>query len=144
MDQLADGDEVEICQDFDLPRTLVVSNNWTLTLRSDTNGPWTVSHSANNRWAPLARVKNATLRLENIVFDGRRNDGDAKSLLATMLEIQAGGNVTLGNGAVLQNGMMGEKHPAACVFGSGSRLALDPGIEVTHIGTCTDNILARA
>ena len=144
MDQLADGDEVEICQDFDLPRTLVVSNNWTLTLRSDTNGPWTVSHSANSRWAPLARVKNATLRLENIVFDGRRNDGDAKSLLATMLEIQAGGNVTLGNGAVLQNGMQGEKHPAACVSGSGSRLAMEPGSVVRNFSTTNANSFATA
>ena len=144
MDQLADGDEVEICQDFDLPRTLVVSNNWTLTLRSDTNGPWTVSHSANSRWAPLARVKNATLRLENIVFDGRRNDGDAKSLLATMLEIQAGGNVTLGNGAVLQNGMLGEKHPAAHVFGSGSRLAMEPGSVVRNFSTPYANSFATA
>ena len=144
MDQLADGDEVEICQDFDLPRTLVVSNNWTLTLRSDTNGPWTVSNSANSRWAPLARVKNATLRLENIVFDGRRNDGDAKSLLATMLEIQAGGNVTLGNGAVLQNGMLGEKHPAACVFGSGSRLAMEPGSVVRNFSTTNANSFATA
>ena len=144
MDQLADGDEVEICQDFDLPRTLVVSNNWTLTLRSDTNGPWTVSNSANSRWAPLARVKNATLRLENIVFDGRRNDGDAKRLLATMLEIQAGGNVTLGNGAVLQNGMLGEKHPAACVFGSGSRLAMEPGSVVRNFSTTNANSFATA
>ena len=144
MDQLADGDEVEICQDFDLPRSLVVSNNWTLTLRSDTNGPWTVSHSANSRWAPLARVKNATLRLENIVFDGRRNDGDAKSLLATMLEIQAGGNVTLGNGAVLQNGMLGEKHPAACVSGSGSRLAMEPGSVVRNFSTTNANSFATA
>lgn len=144
MDQLADGDEVEICQDFDLPRTLVVSNNWTLTLRSDTNGPWTVSNSANSRWAPLARVKNATLRLENIVFDGRRNDGDAKSLLATMLEIQAGGNVTLGNGAVLQNGMLGEKHPAAHVFGSGSRLAMEPGSVVRNFSTPNANSFATA
>ena len=144
MDQLADGDEVEICQDFDLPRTLVVSNNWTLTLRSDTNGPWTVSNSANSRWAPLARVKNATLRLENIVFDGRRNDGDAKSLLATMLEIQAGGNVTLGNGAVLQNGMLGEKHPAAHVFGSGSRLAMEPGSVVRNFSTTNANSFATA
>ena len=144
MDQLADGDEVEICQDFDLPRTLVVSNNWTLTLRSDTNGPWTVSNSANSRWAPLARVKNATLRLENIVFDGRRNDGDAKRLLATMLEIQAGGNVTLGNGAVLQNGMQGEKHPAACVSGSGSRLAMEPGSVVRNFSTPYANSFATA
>ena len=144
MDQLADGDEVEICQDFDLPRSLVVSNNWTLTLRSDTNGPWTVSHSANSRWAPLARVKNATLRLENIVFDGRWNDADAKPLLATMLEIQAGGNVTLGNGAVLQNGMLGEKHPAACVFGSGSRLAMEPGSVVRNFSTTTANSFATA
>ena len=144
MDQLADGDEVEICQDFDLPRTLVVSNNWTLTLRSDTNGPWTVSNSANSRWAPLARVKNATLRLENIVFDGRRNDGDAKRLLATMLEIQAGGNVTLGNGAVLQNGMLGEKHPAAHVFGSGSRLAMEPGSVVRNFSTTNANSFATA
>ena len=144
MDQLADGDEVEICQDFDLPRSLVVSNNWTLTLRSDTNGPWTVSHSANSRWAPLARVKNATLRLENIVFDGRWNDADAKPLLATMLEIQAGGNVTLGNGAVLQNGMQGEKHPAACVFGSGSRLAMEPGSVVRNFSTTNANSFATA
>ena len=144
MDQLADGDEVEICQDFDLPRSLVVSNNWTLTLRSDTNGPWTVSHSANSRWAPLARVKNATLRLENIVFDGRWNDADAKPLLATMLEIQAGGNVTLGNGAVLQNGMLGEKHPAACVFGSGSRLAMEPGSVVRNFSTTNANSFATA
>ena len=144
MDQLADGDEVEICQDFDLPRSLVVSNNWTLTLRSDTNGPWTVSHSANSRWAPLARVKNATLRLENIVFDGRWNDADAKPLLATMLEIQAGGNVTLGNGAVLQNGMLGEKHPAAHVFGSGSRLAMEPGSVVRNFSTTNANSFATA
>ena len=144
MDQLADGDEVEICQDFDLPRTLVVSNNWTLTLRSDTNGPWTVSHSANSRWTPLARVKNATLRLENIVFDGRWNDADAKPLLATMLEIQAGGNVTLGNGAVLQNGMQGEKHPAACVSGSGSRLAMEPGSVVRNFSTTNANSFATA
>ena len=144
MDQLADGDEVEICQDFDLPRSLVVSNNWTLTLRSDTNGPWTVSHSANSRWAPLARVKNATLRLENIVFDGRWNDADAKPLLATMLEIQAGGNVTLGNGAVLQNGMQGEKHPAACVSGSGSRLAMEPGSVVRNFSTTNANSFATA
>ena len=144
MDQLADGDEVEICQDFDLPRSLVVSNNWTLTLRSDTNGPWTVSHSANSRWAPLARVKNATLRLENIVFDGRWNDADAKPLLATMLEIQAGGNVTLGNGAVLQNGMQGEKHPAACVSGSGSRLAMEPGSVVRNFSTPNANSFATA
>ena len=143
MDQLADGDEVEICQDFDLPRTLVVSNNWTLTLRSDTNGPWTVTR-ANSRWAPLARVMNATLRLENIVFDGRRNDGDAKRLLATMLEIQAGGNVTLGNGAVLQNGMQGEKHPAACVSGSGSRLAMEPGSVVRNFSTTNANSFATA
>ena len=144
MDQLADGDEVEICQDFDLPRTLVVSNNWTLTLRSDTNGPWTVSHSANSRWTPLARVKNATLRLENIVFDGRWNDADAKPLLATMLEIQAGGNVTLGNGAVLQNGMLGEKHPAACVSGSGSRLAMEPGSVVRNFSTTNATSFATA
>ena len=144
MDQLADGDEVEICQDFDLPRTLVVSNNWTLTLRSDTNGPWTVTHSANSRWTPLARVKNATLRLENIVFDGRWNDADAKPLLATMLEIQAGGNVTLGNGAVLQNGMQGEKHPAACVSGSGSRLAMEPGSVVRNFSTPNANSFATA
>ena len=144
MDQLADGDEVEICQDFDLPRTLVVSNNWTLTLRSDTNGPWTVSHSANSRWTPLACVTNATLRLENIVFDGRRNDADAKPLLATMLEIQAGGNVTLGNGAVLQNGMLGEKHPAAVVFGSGSRLAMKPGSVVRNFSTTNANSFATA
>ena len=144
MDQLADGDEVEICQDFDLPRSLVVSNNWTLTLRSDTNGPWTVSHSANSRWTPLARVTNATLRLENIVFDGRWNDADAKPLLATMLEIQAGGNVTLGNGAVLQNGMLGEKHPAACVSGSGSRLAMEPGSVVRNFSTTNANSFATA
>lgn len=144
MDQLADGDEVEICQDFDLPRTLVVSNNWTLTLRSDTNGPWTVSNSANSRWAPLARVKNATLRLENIVFDGRWNDADAKPLLATMLEIQAGGNVTLGNGAVLQNGMLGEEHPAAFVFGSGSRLAMEPGSVVRNFSTTNATSFATA
>lgn len=144
MDQLADGDEVEICQDFDLPRTLVVSNNWTITLRSDTNGPWTVSNSEFSRWTPLARVKNATLRLENIVFDGRWNDADAKHLLTTMLEIQAGGNVTLGNGAVLQNGMLGEKHPAACVSGSGSRLAMEPGSVVRNFSTTNATSFATA
>lgn len=89
-------------------------------------------------------MKNATLRLENIVFDGRWNDADAKHLLTTMLEIQAGGNVTLGNGAVLQNGMQGEKHPAACVSGSGSRLAMEPGSVVRNFSTTNANSFATA
>lgn len=144
MDQLADGEEVEICHDFDLPRPLVVSNNWTLTLRSDTNGPWTVSRPANSQWTPLARVTNATLRLENIVFDGRRDDADAKPLLVPMLKIQAGGNVTLGNGAVLQNGMQGEQCPAAFVFGSGSRLAMEPGSVVRNFSTTNADSYATA
>lgn len=135
MDQLADGDVVEICRDFDLSRALVVSNRWTLTLRSDANGPWTVSYPVSWQWTPLARVTNATLRLENIVFDGRKDDAGAKPRQVPMFQIQAGGDVTLGAGAVLQNGMRGEQCPAASVFGSGARLTMEPGSVVRNFST---------
>lgn len=133
LDQLTDGDDVEICRDLELPRTLAVSNGWTLTVRSDANGPWTLARPLSGLSSPFAIVSNGTLRLARVVVDGQGLGRTPQQ--ATLLRVLAGGDATLADGAVLQNGMRGEQCPAVYVAGSGARFTMEPGSVVRNFST---------
>lgn len=136
VDLMRDGDVVELCGNFSLAPTasLVVPEGVNITLRSGDGGPYTFKRpggyvknwEGKDEWKSykLMEVSNATVRVENLFLDG---GGWGPELLL----VRAGGSLTLGAGAVVQN--VGSR--AFNIQGRGANAVMESGSVISNCHT---------
>lgn len=128
----ANGDTVQIVTNMVMQNYSVNGSNYNgltnVTLVGRSDFPVTLTRMPSTR---MLSVSHATVRLENLTFDGEGKFSSWEPLLS----IGVDGDVTLGSGAVLCNAVTGQQSPAINMVAEGSHLTMLDGSVIHSCAT---------
>jgi len=101
VDAAADGGTVYVTSDIEFAQPLTMNSAKAVTIRSDANGPWTLTRAAsfNNGVLLLALNNGASVTFADLVVDGNKAAGKVSKRLVE----NTNGSLTLDAGAVLRD-----------------------------------------
>ena len=136
------GDVVQIVADMVMDNYSITGSNYNgltnVTLVGRPGSPVRVTRSAPS--LRMLTVSHATVRLENLVFDGEGKFSPSE----TLLSIGAEGDVTLGAGAVLCNAVTGQQRPAVNLVAEAAHLTMLDGSAIHSCATTNEGSYATA
>lgn len=100
LEKVYDGGRVEVLQDVELDKALIVTKDITLT-GGDPDHPAVLTYQGKTRSDFLLSIQGADVVMENIILDGGHSAG--KTSRAELLALKGGGSVIMNAGTVLQN-----------------------------------------
>lgn len=108
--------------------SIEVTNGVHVTLTSGTDEPCVLRRNVANM--SLLQVSGGSVRVENLIWDGNRENFNDNASWGFLLVTQ-GGELVLGKGTVIRNSSAQAYGAAAIVRGTGSRLVMEDGALIT-------------
>ncbi len=143
-DSAGENAVVELLRDLDPNSTMLLTNGANVVLRSAPGTIYSIQRRVAQEGSALFKVGNqSSLTFEDIVLDGN-GDASTSRNQASMLYVAAEGTVTLGKGAILQNGVTEKERPAVYAAESGSHFIMEEGGIVRNFRTTSAGSWATA